>query len=96
MILPFVRSLSSKVFFVLLVFIVSLSAVYGVLNTRLITIDETLNDTLTVSKRSVSILKINKEIVELQRDISVFSASGSRAIFDKIKDNYLRIKSRLN
>ncbi|MCF7516510.1 response regulator [Pseudoalteromonas sp. L23] len=95
MILPFVRSLSSKVFFVLLVFIVSLSAVYGVLNTRLVTIDETLNDTLTVSKRSVSILKINKEIVELQRDISVFSASGSRAIFDKIKDNYLRIKSRL-
>ncbi|CAM3715779.1 hybrid sensor histidine kinase/response regulator [Pseudoalteromonas maricaloris] len=90
-----IRSLSSKILMVLLAFTASLTAVYIVLSSRVEVIDNTLINTLNVSKSSVSVLKINKEIVELQRDISVFSSSGSPAIYEKVQANQKLINTRL-
>ncbi|TMN39438.1 ATP-binding protein [Pseudoalteromonas sp. S2755] len=90
-----IRSLSSKILLVLLAFAASLTAVHLFLSSRVEVVDNTLTSTLNVSKNSVSVLKINKEIVELQRDISVFSSSGSPAIYEKVMSNHAQITIKL-
>ncbi|MCG9759881.1 ATP-binding protein [Pseudoalteromonas sp. Isolate6] len=90
-----IRSLSSKILLVLLAFAASLTAVYLFLSSHVEVVDNTLTSTLNVSKNSVSVLKINKEIVELQRDISVFSSSGSSAIYEKVVSNHAKITIKL-
>ncbi|MEL7309001.1 MAG: histidine kinase dimerization/phospho-acceptor domain-containing protein, partial [Pseudomonadota bacterium] len=42
-----------------------------------------------------AILRINKDIVEMQRDISVYGFSGSKTVFSKIIENFESIKTRL-
>lgn len=62
---------------------------------RLDTIEESISNVANISNYSNSTVGINKDIVEMQRDISVYSISGSRAVFEKINENHSDIKSRL-
>ena len=74
---------------------VAMSASYLVMNQRLKTIEDSFNNIGKISNYAVDILKINKDIVEMQRDISVYGASGSAPVFKKIMVNYHSIESRL-
>ena len=69
---------------------------FVVMNKRLKTIEVSFNDISRISNYAVSILSINKDIVEMQRDISVYGSSGSEAVFSKIIENFDSVKSRLN
>lgn len=62
---------------------------------RLDKIEESINNVANISNYSNSTVRINKDIVEMQRDISVYSVSGSRAVFEKINVNHSDIKNRL-
>ena len=50
---------------------------------------------LSITSLSVIVFEINKDILEIQRDISVYGSSGSTVIFDKIKKSHQSIESRL-
>ncbi|WAJ70082.1 response regulator [Catenovulum adriaticum] len=89
------HSIALKVLSVLSLFIVALLVVYSILNYRINEIDNSVHNILNISSSSVSILEINKDIVELQRDISVYGQSGNSNIFSKIENNYQSIKQRL-
>jgi len=75
--------------------LVAVSASYLVMNQRLKTIEDSFNNIGKISNYAVDILKINKDIVEMQRDISVYGASGSAPVFKKIMVNYYSIEKRL-
>lgn len=75
--------------------LVAMSASYLVLSERLKTIEKSFNNISSISNYAVDILKINKDIVEMQRDISLYGASGSTPIFKKIMANYESIENRL-
>lgn len=75
--------------------LVAMSASYLIMNERLKTIEDSFNNIGKISNYAVDILKINKDIVEMQRDISVYGASGSAPVFKKIMVNYDSIEKRL-
>ncbi len=75
--------------------LVAMSASYLIMNQRLKTIEDSFNNIGKISNYAVDILKINKDIVEMQRDISVYGASGSAPVFKKIMENYDSIEKRL-
>ncbi|MBU2883164.1 response regulator [Psychrosphaera sp. B3R10] len=50
---------------------------------------------LQISNNSIIVLEINKDIVELQRDVTVFGQGGSTTIFAKMMTTHDSIKSRL-
>ena len=75
--------------------LVAMSASYLIMNQRLKTIEDSFNNIGKISNYAVDILKINKDIVEMQRDISVYGASGSAPVFKKIMVNYDSIEKRL-
>ncbi len=75
--------------------LIAMSVSYLIMNQRLKTIEDSFNDIASISNYSVDILKINKDIVEMQRDISVYGASGSAPVFKKIMVNFESIESRL-
>lgn len=91
----FARSIALKIVvafsFVVLILLVS----YIIMVQRLDTIEESISNVANISNYSNSTVGINKDIVEMQRDISVYSISGSRAVFEKINENHSDIKSRL-
>jgi len=62
---------------------------------RLNTIQNSMDGITNISNHAISILRINKDIVEMQRDISVYGSSGSSAVFAKIEDNFQSIQQRL-
>jgi len=77
-----------------LVFIV-LSISYVVMDRRLNTIQSSMDGITNISNHAISILRINKDIVEMQRDISVYGSSGSSAVFAKIEQSFQSIQQRL-
>jgi len=79
----------------LLLLLLALSASFFVMDKRLKTIETAFVEISRISNYAVSILRINKDIVEMQRDISVYGNSGSKSVFNKIEDNFQSIKKRL-
>ncbi|MCK8095290.1 MULTISPECIES: ATP-binding protein [unclassified Pseudoalteromonas] len=75
--------------------VITLSISYIVMDKRLEAIDTSVNNITDISSHAIGILRINKDIVEMQRDISVYGASGSDAVFAKIEENYQSIDQRL-
>ncbi len=75
--------------------LVAMSVSYLIMNQRLKAIEDSLNNIGKISNYAVDILKINKDIVEMQRDISVYGASGSAPVFKKIMENFESIEKRL-
>ena len=63
--------------------LIAMSVSYLIMNQRLKTIEDSFSDIASISNYSVDILKINKDIVEMQRDMSVYGASGSAPVFKK-------------
>ncbi|MCC9659788.1 response regulator [Pseudoalteromonas sp. MB41] len=92
----FSRSVAAKMLLALMLILLAMSASYYVMNKRLNTIEVAFNDISRISNYAVSILRINKDIVEMQRDISVYGGSGSSAVFEKIVENFQSIKTRLS
>ena len=70
----------------LLLLLLALSASFFVMDKRLKTIETAFVEISRISNYAVSILRINKDIVEMQRDISVYGNSGSKSVFNKIED----------
>ncbi|MDI4667858.1 ATP-binding protein [Pseudoalteromonas shioyasakiensis] len=95
MITIFSRSLAAKVLLALTLVLFAMGASYFVLNKRLHSIEASFNDISRISNYAVAILRINKDIVEMQRDISVYGFSGSKTVFSKIIENFESIKTRL-
>lgn len=62
---------------------------------RLNTIQSSMDGITNISNHAISILRLNKDIVEMQRDISVYGSSGSSAVFAKIEESYQSIQQRL-
>ncbi|HCV03625.1 MAG TPA: hypothetical protein DG048_13325 [Pseudoalteromonas sp.] len=91
----FSKSLAAKMSLAMALVLIAMSVSYLIMNQRLKTIEDSFNDIASISNYSVDILKINKDIVEMQRDISVYGASGSAPVFKKIMVNFDSIESRL-
>ncbi|WP_462168697.1 ATP-binding protein [Pseudoalteromonas lipolytica] len=91
----FSKSLAAKMSLAMALVLIAMSVSYLIMNQRLKTIEDSFNDIASISNYSVDILKINKDIVEMQRDISVYGASGSAPVFKKIMVNFESIESRL-
>ena len=89
------RSLAAKVLLALTLVLLAMGASYIVLSKRLQSIEASINDISRISNYAVGILRINKDIVEIQRDISVYGVSGSKTVFSKIIENFKSIKVRL-
>lgn len=89
------RSIAAKMTLALALVVITLSINYIVMDKRLEAIDKSVNNITDISNHAIGILRINKDIVEMQRDISVYGASGSDAVFDKIEENYQSIDQRL-
>ncbi|WP_286258630.1 ATP-binding protein [Pseudoalteromonas apostichopi] len=89
------RSLAAKVLLALTLVLLAMGASYIVLSKRLQSIEASINDISRISNYAVGILRINKDIVEMQRDISVYGVSGSKTVFSKIIENFKSIKVRL-
>ncbi|WP_194441255.1 ATP-binding protein [Pseudoalteromonas simplex] len=91
----FSKSIAAKMSLALLLLLLALSASFFVMDKRLKTIETAFVEISRISNYAVSILRINKDIVEMQRDISVYGNSGSKSVFNKIEDNFQSIKKRL-
>jgi len=89
------RSIAAKMTLALALVVITLSISYIVMDKRLEAIDTSVNNITDISSHAIGILRINKDIVEMQRDISVYGASGSDAVFAKIEENYQSIDQRL-
>ena len=79
------RSVAAKITLALTLVVVTLVASYLVMDRRLKSIERSVDDITEISNHAIGILRINKDIVEMQRDISVYGASGSIAVFEKIE-----------
>ena len=90
------RSIAAKVAVAFSFVILTLVVIYIVMAQRLDTISHAMDNVTEISNNTISIIRINKDIIEMQRDVSVFSLSGSDAVFDKIEENYADIKIRLD
>ncbi|RQW61082.1 hybrid sensor histidine kinase/response regulator [Vibrio viridaestus] len=90
-----IRSIVAKIILALSFLVLTIAGSYLVMAQRLATIQSAMNNVTDISSYTTSIISINKELVEMQRDISVFSASGSQSVFEKIDDNLLTLQTRL-
>ena len=90
------RSVAAKMTLALALVVATLVASYLVMDRRLQSIERSVDDITEISNHAIGILRINKDIVEMQRDISVYGASGSIAVFEKIEQNYRSIQQRLD
>lgn len=88
-------SLSTKVLSALALFILIQLMVYVVINDRTAKLEQSNKNVLSITSLSVIVFEINKDILEIQRDISVYGSSGSTVIFDKIKKSHQSIESRI-
>ena len=96
MLLSISRSIAAKVALAFSFVIVTLVVSYIVMAQRLDTIGVAMNNVTEISSNTISIIRINKDIIEMQRDVSVYSLSGSDAVFEKIDENFQDIKIRLD
>ncbi|WP_409425754.1 MULTISPECIES: ATP-binding protein [unclassified Pseudoalteromonas] len=90
-----IGSLSIKVLSSLAIFILIQIIVYVVINERTDKIEQASKNVLNINGLSVVVFEINKDILQIQRDISVYGVSGSEVIFDKIKSTHQSIQARL-
>ena len=92
----FARSIAAKVALAFSFVVVTLVTSYIVMAERLDTIGEAMDNITEINSYTTSIIRINKDIIEIQRDVSVYSLSGSDAVFEKINENFSDIKKRLD
>ncbi|WP_067098346.1 hybrid sensor histidine kinase/response regulator [Marinomonas atlantica] len=90
------RSIAAKVALAFSFVAVILAVSYMVMAQRLDTIGEAMDNVADINRYTTSIIRINKDIIEIQRDVSVYSLSGSDAVFEKIDENFQDIKVRLD
>ncbi|WP_158541221.1 ATP-binding protein [Marinomonas piezotolerans] len=96
MITIFARSIAAKVALAFSFVVVTLVVTYVVMSQRLDSIEVAMDNVTEISSYTTSIIRINKDIIEIQRDVSVYSSSGSDAVFEKINENFQDIQTRLN
>ncbi|MEM5552231.1 response regulator [Pseudoalteromonas neustonica] len=89
------NSIAAKVLSVLALFIIIQLVVYIVITKRIAIVDKSVDEIFNLTNLSINVFEINKDILEIQRDTSVFGSSGNQVIFDKIEKNYAIIKQRL-
>lgn len=89
-------SIALKVSAVLAVFLLILAVNYGVLNNKIKQVDTSVSRILLISNNAIRVLEINKDIVDLQRNVSVFGQSGNAAILEKMKETHISIQQRLD
>ena len=89
-------SIALKVSAVLAVFLLILAVNYGVLNNEIKQVDTSVSRILLISNNAIRVLEINKDIVDLQRNVSVFGQSGNAAILEKMKETHISIQQRLD
>ena len=89
------RSIVAKIILAFSLVVITLIVSYTVMAQRLNTIDDAMSNVADISSYSTVVIRINKDVIEMQRDISVYSLSGSDAVFDKITDNFQDIQLRL-
>lgn len=90
------RSIAAKIALAFSFVVVTLIASYVVMGKRLDAIAVAMENVTEISNYSTSVIRINKDIIEMQRDVSVYSLSGSDAVYEKIKENFHNIQQRLN
>ena len=95
MILKFQNTIALKIGLLLLLIILVLLANYGVLTNKVKVVNDSVNRILSISNNSIFILEINKDVVELQRDVSVFGQSGRDTIFTKMTETQNSLTQRL-
>lgn len=78
-----IGSLSIKVLSSLAIFILIQIIVYVVINERTDKIEQASKNVLNINGLSVVVFEINKDILQIQRDISVYGVSGSEVILIK-------------
>ena len=88
------RSIAAKIALSFSFVVVTLVACYIVMDKRLETIATAMINVTDISSYTTSIVRINKEIFEIQRDISVYSMTGSDAVFGKINETFKDVKAR--
>ncbi|MDP5254102.1 MULTISPECIES: ATP-binding protein [unclassified Vibrio] len=89
------RSIVAKIILVLSLLVVTIAATYIVMAQRLSTIHSAMNNVTEISTYTTSILSMNKELVEIQRDISVYSNTGSQSVLAKISQNLTHLHLRI-
>lgn len=89
-------SIALKVGAVLAVFLLILAINYGVLNSKIKQVDTSVSRILLISSNAILILEINNDIVDLQRNVSVFGQSGNAAILEKMRETHTSIQQRLD
>ena len=90
------RSIAAKIALSFSFVVVTLVACYIVMDKRLETIATAMINVTDISSYTTSIVRINKEIFEIQRDISVYSMTGSDAVFGKINETFKDVKARIS
>lgn len=95
MIVKFQNTIALKIGVLLLLIIMTLLANYGVLTSKINDVQHSVERILKISNNSIIVLELNKDIVELQRDVTVFGNTGSTTIFAKMMTTHASIKSRL-
>ena len=90
------RSIAAKIALSFSFVVVTLVACYVVMDKRLETIATAMINVTDISSYTTSIVRINKEIFEIQRDISVYSMTGSDAVFGKINETFKDVKARIS
>ncbi|MBT1063355.1 response regulator [Bowmanella sp. Y26] len=71
------------------------SGIYLFLLSKVWEIESSVDSLLRISSNSTSVLEINKDIVELQRNASIYSLTTSESVFTKMIDTYHSIENRL-
>lgn len=89
-------SIALKVGAVLAVFLLILAINYGVLDSKIKEVDTSVSRILLISSNAILILEINNDIVDLQRNVSVFGQSGNAAILEKMRETHTSIQQRLD
>lgn len=90
------RSIVAKIILALSLLVATIAASYIVMAQRFSSIQVVMGNAAEISTYTTSILSINKELVEVQRDISVYSNTGSQSVLDKISQNLANIYTRIN
>ncbi|TPV60650.1 response regulator [Aestuariibacter sp. GS-14] len=89
-------SIALKAAAVLAVFLLILAINFGLLNSKIKQVDTSVSRILLISSNVIFVLEINKDIVDLQRNVSVFGQSGNTAILEKMRETHSSIQQRLD
>lgn len=89
-------SIGVKIAFGLLTFVFLLAVIFSLITTNVRSIDTSLADLERISNNTLTILEVNKNIIDLQRSASAYSRSGSNSIIDNMQNNYSVINQQLD